>query len=267
MRRDLNQIREEAAKDRREVAEIREEMRQEFSQFRENSTASTLSSRSTIESLKAEIEATKKQAGRVLGAAQTDANRKVAELEAKLVKAQQEEAQRVAAVNDAVSQVKTDAEVTRASVGAVSKEVSDVKTSVTATKTELERTIETLKSTRGDLGLQSGLIATIATELAALRAQGERNYTNFQLMLKDKAPQRIGDLRLRLKSADPKRNRFTIVVTADDKEIERKDKTVNEPLQFLLAGYSLPYEIVVNEVRKDTIVGYVAEPKSRQGKR
>jgi DNA repair exonuclease SbcCD ATPase subunit len=267
LRKDVYQLREEAAKDRRSVADAREQVLGELAQFRENSTASTLKSRSTIDSLKAEIDATRKQARNVLGDAQKDANRKVAELEAALVKAQNEQAQKVAAVSEAVTQVRSDAEVTRANVGAVSKDLSDVKTSVTATKSELEKTIETLRSARGDLGIQSGLIATNANELAALRAQGERNYTEFKLMQKDKGVLRVGDLRLRLKSADVKKNRFTLAVIVDDKEIERKDKTVNEPLQFLLAGSQVPYEIVVNEVRKDMVSGYVSEPKVKQGKK
>jgi hypothetical protein len=120
-----------------------------------------------------------------------------------------------------------------------------------------------LKSTRGDLGVQSGLIATNGKELAALKALGERNYTEFKIA-KSKALQKVGDLSVRLEKADPKHNRYTITVVADDKTVEKKDKTVNEPVQFLLSKATQPYELVVNDVKKDLISGYVAAPKVQQ---
>jgi len=71
----------------------------------------------------------------------------------------------------------------------------------------------------------------------------------------------VGDVFIQLKRTDPKRNRFTIEILADDKKVEKKDKTVNEPVQFYTSKARQPYEIVVNEVRKDVIVGYLATPK------
>ena len=64
-----------------------------------------------------------------------------------------------------------------------------------------------------------------------------------------------------LKKTDQKKNRYTIEVTVDDKVVEKKDKTVNEPVQFLTSKARQPYELVVNEVKKDVIVGYLATPK------
>jgi hypothetical protein len=64
-----------------------------------------------------------------------------------------------------------------------------------------------------------------------------------------------------LRKADPKHNKFTITITADDKTVEKKDRNINEPIQFYTAKAKQPDEIVVNQVRKDTIVGYLATPK------
>jgi len=64
-----------------------------------------------------------------------------------------------------------------------------------------------------------------------------------------------------LKKSDPKHNRYTVDVLADDKRVEKKDKTINEPVQLYLAGNRQPYEIVVNQIKKDEIVGYVSTPK------
>lgn len=152
---------------------------------------------------------------------------------------------------------------TYAKVNGIASDVTNVKTEVATTKTELDKTIADLRSVRGDMGIQSGLIATNSKELAALRALGERDYIEFNLA-KTKAPQRIGDIAVQLKKMDNRRNRYTIEVISNDKRVEKKDRTVNEPVQFYMAKARLPYELVVNEVRKDSIVGYLAAPKVRE---
>jgi hypothetical protein len=52
-------------------------------------------------------------------------------------------------------------------------------------------------------------------------------------------------------------------VKADDKSTEKKDKNVNEPVQFYVAKAAQPYEIVINNVGKDQISGYLSTPKDR----
>jgi hypothetical protein len=136
---------------------------------------------------------------------------------------------------------------------------------VASTKSELDKTIATLKTVQGDLGVQSGLIATNSKELSALRTLGERNYFEFDLT-KSKELRKIGDVTMRLKKADPKRNRYTIELVADDKLVEKKDRAVNEPVQFYVARARLPYEVVVNEIKKDQVVGYLATPKVQVGR-
>jgi len=142
----------------------------------------------------------------------------------------------------------------------VSTEVKNVRSEVASTKSELDKTIADLKSVRGDLGVQSGLIATNAKELGALRALGDRNYYDFNLV-KSKQMQKVGDVTMRVTKVDTKKNKYTLELIADDKKVEKKDKNVNEPLQFYVAKARTPYEIVVNEIRKDQIIGYLATPK------
>ena len=142
----------------------------------------------------------------------------------------------------------------------VSSEVTSVRGEVASTKSELDKTIAELKTVRGDLGVQSGLIATNGKELAALRALGDRNYFDFNLT-KSKQMQRVGDITMRVTKVDTKKNKYTLELIADDKKVEKKDKNINEPLQFYAARARQPYEIVVNELRKDQIIGYLATPK------
>jgi len=138
--------------------------------------------------------------------------------------------------------------------------VATVDSRVSETKSDLEKTAAALKSVQGDMGVQSGLIATNGKELAALRELGERNYVEFDVK-KTNQPQRVGSVAIVLRRTDPKRNRYTLDVVADDKRVEKKDRSINEPVQFYVSRAHQPYEIVVNEVQKDRIVGYIAVPK------
>jgi len=103
--------------------------------------------------------------------------------------------------------------------------------------------------------------APSATELAAPKPLGERNYIDIKLG-KTKKPQRFGDITLLLKDVDVKTNTYTVEVMADDKITEKRDKRINEPVQFYTSrGGRLPYELVINTVGKNEIVGYLSTPK------
>lgn len=138
----------------------------------------------------------------------------------------------------------------------------DTSSKLTQVSGDLEKTGSDLKRVMGDLGVMSGDVATNSKELAMLKELGERNYFEFDLT-KTKQPQKVGDIRMLLKKTDPKRNRYTLQVLADDKIVEKKDKTINEPVQLYVSGSRQPYEIVVNEVKKNDVVGYLATPKVR----
>jgi hypothetical protein len=142
----------------------------------------------------------------------------------------------------------------------VSGDLQNTGADVKRVEGDLASTGADLKRVEGDLSVVSSTVATNSKELAALKELGERNYIEFNLG-KTKAPQKVGDLRLVLKKTDPKHNRYTIEVLADDKKVEKKDRTVNEPVQLYLSGSGHAYEIVVNQVKKDQVLGYVAAPK------
>jgi hypothetical protein len=142
----------------------------------------------------------------------------------------------------------------------VDETLTGIKGDVGNVKSELDQTVSDLKRTSGDMGVMSGLIATNATELQALKQLGEREYIEFSLTRKDQ-PQKVGTVQLTLKKADVKRNRFTIDVMADDRRVEKKDKNINEPIQFYTSHARIPYEVVVNQISKDKVTGYLAVPK------
>lgn len=247
-----------------DLSETRALLESEIGKVSETSESSTKSHRASVAALKADLEKTQQRASQLVGQAKTEAERHADELAADLKKAQDEQAAKVAAsvadVSNQVTAVKQDTNTNKQAVAAVNTEVAAVKTRADATDAELKKTIADLTSTKGDLGVQSGLIATNGKQLQALKELGERNYTEFRVA-KAKKSERVGDLQIRLTKADPKKNRFTVEVVVDDKLVEKKDRTVNEPIQFLLPRATQPYELVVNEVRKDMIVGYLSAPK------
>jgi hypothetical protein len=70
-----------------------------------------------------------------------------------------------------------------------------------------------------------------------------------------------------LNKTDQKKSQYTMTVLADDKSIQKKDKTAGEPVQFYVKGSAklAPYEIVVFDVGKNQISGYLATPKDTGG--
>jgi len=148
-----------------------------------------------------------------------------------------------------------------------SVKLSDTNTKLQDTDTKLDQVSTDvaqhgadLKRMVGDMGVMSGDIATNGKELAALKELGDRNYFEFHLA-KTKAPQKVGDIQVLLKKTDPKHNRFTVTVLADDKTVEKRDRSINEPVQLYVGNSRQPYEIVVNQVNNNEIIGYLATPK------
>ena len=150
---------------------------------------------------------------------------------------------------------------TNTKFGQVATDISGTKTDVAATKADLEATKGKLQSTVGDLGVQSGLIARNHDEVEELKRLGERDIFEFSLK-KEKTPQHVGPIQVWLRKTDAKRYKYTVDVVADDKNIEKKDRTVGEPIQFYVRGARAPYEIVVFDVGKDEAKGYLSTPKS-----
>ena len=217
-------------------------------------------SQENISALRGEVSSTRGQIGQATRQVETKVLSKTEQIAERLSAEQKASA---AKVGGELEQLKSATSTAETKLGSLSGEVGSVKSDVSSTKAELQKTIAELKSVRGDLGVQSGLIATNAGELAALRRLGERNYFEFDIK-KSKEPQRVGSVTVRLKGTDLKRNRYTVEVVADDKLTEKRDRTINEPVQFYVAkAKGIPYEMVVNQVAKDRIVGYLATPKDQ----
>jgi len=226
----------------------------QLDKLQEASSLNTRSNARTVQELKEQLERARRQASLAAGAAKDEALKKVDETRAQLEAAQQAQKQELK------SDISQASQAADAKISAVDSNVTSVKGDVATTNEKLEKTVAELKRATGEIDGHSVLIATNGKELAALRALGDRTYVEFTVH-KAKAPQKVADVMIMLKRVDPKKNRYTIDLTADDKTVEKKDRGVNEPLQFMTAKAKQPYELVVNDVKKDTIAGYLSIPK------
>ncbi|MGA2355576.1 MAG: hypothetical protein ABSG02_13855 [Terriglobales bacterium] len=183
------------------------------------------------------------------------------ELATRAATLQREQQAALASLAAQAEQEKKDVSAVSGEVGSVKTDVGGVRTDVAATKASLDATIAKLQSTVGDLGVQSGLIASTRSDLEALKHKGDRQYYEFSL-LKGAKPQAFSTVALQLKKTDPKHGKYTLDVTADDKTVEKKDKNQSEPVQFYTGRDHMLYELVVWTVDKKKITGYLSTPKN-----
>jgi chromosome segregation ATPase len=199
-------------------------------------------SRKYAERLRAEQEQAKQQLASELAtkASSSDVAAVAQDTSAKLAAAQQDANSKIGTVSGEVKTVASNLEATREDLAASKREITDVRTTL------------------------SQQIARNAGELAELRKKGERDFFEFDIKKDRKNPiQRVADVQVELKSTDTKRQKYNVVIHVDDSKLEKKDRTANEPVQFLVGRDKLRYEVVVNFVDKDRIRGYLSTPKDK----
>lgn len=141
---------------------------------------------------------------------------------------------------------------------ASSEDISKLNGDVTGVKGDLDATKNSIQMARSEMGT---LIARNHDEIDQLRRMGERDYYEFTVQRKA-GPQRIGAIQVALKGTNVKKNQYTVDVLADDKNFEKRNRSVNEPIFFYTGGTRSALELVVNKVTKTTATGYLSVPKS-----
>jgi DNA anti-recombination protein RmuC len=202
----------------------------------------------------ARLKVTAEELGKSLGLTQKQMDARAQQIIARekaenqrLEDAQKVTAQQVTAVSSDLTNVKTD--------------VGGVRTDLGKTQTDLAQAVTQLQSMKGDLSDHSSLIARNHDELEVLKHKGDRTYYEFTLDKGNRKP--VGTVSLELKKTDSKKSKFTLIVYADDKKYEKKDRNINEPLQFYSGKDPGLYEIVVNTINsKNQVAGYLSTPKN-----
>jgi hypothetical protein len=242
---------------RQELVQTQQKMDQLHGQMETSVSVAKTEVNETIAQMNAQVEKARREALASSRRAQIAAKKQAGEVLTTLSAKDQELTQQIDRIKTNTDQKSAQVDE---SLNSIKGDVGTVKTEAATTRTELSETIADLKRMTGDMGVMSGLIATNSTELSALRKLGEKDYYEFTLP-KTGGLQKVGDIQLALKKSDVKRNKFTLDVMADDRRVEKKDKSINEPVQFYTRGARTPYEVVVNEIRKDQVIGYLSVPK------
>jgi len=199
-------------------------------------------SRRFAERLKAEQEKAREQLATELAAKANSSEVAAVRQEAttKLAEVQQTADTKIGSVSGEVKTVAANLDATRADLAASRREITDVKTTL------------------------SQQIARNSSELSDLRKKGERDFFEFDIKKpKKNEMERVADIQMQLRKTDPKKAKYDVVIQVDDSKLEKKDRTANEPVQFLVGRDKLRYEIVVNYVDKDRIRGYLSAPKDK----
>jgi chromosome segregation ATPase len=208
-----------------------------------------------------ELASARTETGESLAVAQEAAVRHADALAGKLEKERRQQESLQRQLSAELSKVKQSTAETSTRLNGISSDVGSVKSEVESVRSVARQASANLQQTRGDLGMMSGLIATNSDEIQMLRDLGDRNVYEFTLA-KSSGMQRVGDIQVVLDKTDAKRNLFTVEILAADQRVEKRDKNINEPVQFYVPGRSgQPYEMVVNQVGRNTVKGYLATPK------
>jgi hypothetical protein len=157
------------------------------------------------------------------------------------------------AAMDAKVKDQLDTKASTEDVKAVSGEVSGVRTDLNTTKNDLQMA-------RSEMGT---LIAKNHDDVETLRRLGEREYVEFTIAGKN-AQQKVGDVGIELRGTDPKKNQCNLALVVDDKRTEKRNRTINEPIFFYAHGARQPMEVVINQVEKNKVIGYLSIPKAMQ---
>jgi hypothetical protein len=124
----------------------------------------------------------------------------------------------------------------------------------------IDATKQDLTNTRTEL---QGSIARTHDELVVLQKKGERNYVEFDLN-KSKQFQASGPIGLKLRKANQKHQFADLDLLVDDKSLTKKHVNIYEPAVFYASDSEQPVELVINQISKDHIHGYVSAPKYKR---
>lgn len=124
----------------------------------------------------------------------------------------------------------------------------------------IDATQQNLDSAKTEL---SGSIAKTHDELVVLQRKGERNYYEFDLT-KAKSFHSAGPIGVRLRKSNVKHQYADLELLVDDRSLTQKHLNLMQPSIFYAADSEVPVEIVINNISKDHIHGYVSAPKYRR---
>jgi chromosome segregation ATPase len=210
-----------------------------------------------ISALQESVETTKAEAA---ARARSEASRRSDEL-AKTIAAKQREQQDMFLTE--IGSVRGETDTNRKGIEDVNTQVVGVQGELDKTRENLSETADLLASTQKDVDGISGRVGDHDAAIERLKMQGQRDVTKFQLPV-SKERTKVEAIQMRVKDIDYKKNRYTLEVLADDKVVTHKDRLLNEPVEFYVMGVAQPYEVVVTDIERNQVTGYLATPKFKE---
>jgi hypothetical protein len=132
---------------------------------------------------------------------------------------------------------------------------------------QLDQQEQEIQQTRGDLSTTStqltGAIAHTHDELVVLEKRGERSYFEFDIQ-KSKEFKHEGPVGVSLRKANVKHQYADLQLMVDDRDLVQKHVNLDQPVMFYMPDTEQPIQIVINDITKDHIHGYVSAPKYRK---
>jgi hypothetical protein len=243
-----------------ETTSLQSSLEDQIGGVQENSSMYESQARQELEALRQQIEEARKEAA---GRAQREARRQADQVAQNITQQQQlRQEELMGGIHDA----RTVADQANSEVQVVRNDLLGMKAEFEDTNAHLYETASLLEQTTDDVGEISGQVSDNRSEIASLRRMSERDRVRFQLN-RSKEMQRVADIQLRLRDTDVKRNKFTLEILADDKKFVKKDRQVAEPMMFYMGETAQPYELVITQMDKDSVSGYLARPKVQMASR
>jgi chromosome segregation ATPase len=149
-------------------------------------------------------------------------------------------------------------------------QAADTASKIAGVSAEVSRVASGLADARNDAGeirLQmaamkaevSNQIAGNTKAVAELRRLGARESFEFDVSKSSaSAASKVGDVRIQLTKTDVRKAKYDLVLHVDDRQVERKDLTIGEPVQFLAGPERRRHELVVTDMERDRIRGYLS---------
>ena len=136
-------------------------------------------------------------------------------------------------------------------------DVDAVNNDVKGVRSDLDAQKQNLQMARSEFGT---LIARNHEEVEQLRHMGLRDYYEFTLQGKGDT-QKVGGISIELRGTNTKHHEFTVDLVVDDMKLQKKNRSINEPIFFYTSGSRQALELVINKVEKNKATGYLSAPK------
>lgn len=143
----------------------------------------------------------------------------------------------------------------------VESELAQHQKAIDATQQDLANAQTTLQNNLDSARDQlSGTIAKNHSELVALERLGARKYYEFD-MFKNKRFHRVGPIEVSLRRTNNKHQFCNLKLIVNDRTLTKKHIDLYEPVLFYTQENGQPMQLVINEINRHHMHGYLSVPK------